>query len=95
MSDLNSKTLLPCLMCGTILDNAIVLDGVDGPPAGGLVFSTSGNYGSTLFDMMDHPALLTVIICDACMELAARRRMVNLTTHRGTTLFDPDNRECQ
>ena len=41
-------------------------------PYPGIIFETSGNYGSTTFDSFGS-AMLSIVICDACMKEKADR----------------------
>jgi hypothetical protein len=69
---LSFSAALPCIVCGRPLDNAIagLLDdtfsGLANLPADATIFTSHGNYGSTVFDPLDG-SLLQVNICDACL----------------------------
>lgn len=74
---------LPCIACGAILRSAI--EGIpSNQPSGGLVFSTYGHYGSTVFDPMDDVRRLEINVCDACLTKAIAKRAV-LEVHPGPT----------
>jgi hypothetical protein len=70
---------LPCIKCGTVLE-PVFLDGESDTPHAGTVFSTSGHYGSTIFDPMSSRQLLEVVICDNCIAELARQRLVHHVT---------------
>jgi hypothetical protein len=66
---------LPCLICGTALDNACGENSTAGypinQPSGATAFETAGHYGSTIFDTLDtYPNLdqLEIAICDECLR---------------------------
>lgn len=64
------KTAVGCFICGCPCPS-LHGDGVGGleeiPPVEGLVFRTTGNFGTTLFDPMDH-RVLQIVICDDCVK---------------------------
>ena len=66
----------PCLVCGCRLDR--VDDGNEGQPDDGLMCSTRGNYGSTVFDPEDM-SYLAFNICDGCMVRKAELGRVMVT----------------
>ncbi len=60
-----------CICCGGVLeaepnDEPLTLSGI----YGGLIFRSTGNFGSTIFDPMprQREELLQVIICDRCIK---------------------------
>lgn len=56
---------LPCIKCGRELRN--VFPGhVENQPNDGVVFTTSGNYGSRVFDSLNG-SILEITICDPCL----------------------------
>lgn len=61
-----------CIKCGSKMDN-IAERGFQ--PMGGTAFSTSGHYGSTVFDPMDSTAL-EIVICDGCLSAAIETPLV-------------------
>lgn len=61
---------LPCIICGKTLEPALrnVRDRIDAnQPKDGTVFSSHGNYGSTVWDPMTGVDLLEINICDPCL----------------------------
>lgn len=58
---------LPCLVCGVKLLR--VTDAAEGQPDDGVMLTTHGNYGSTIFDPMDGNFLL-FNLCDECLIAA-------------------------
>lgn len=76
-----------CVACGTGLPDAIP----DGPPAGGVVFTAAGNYGSAVFDpdgsAFDDQAALEVVICDPCLSRPVPARLIR--TDGTTTTWQP------
>jgi hypothetical protein len=70
---------LPCIKCGTVLD-PIYPDGQDSTPHAGTVFTTSGHYGSTIFDPMSERQRLEIVICDSCISELARQRLIHHVT---------------
>lgn len=67
MTDMPPK--LRCVACHAELANIMAGEGVQ--PDDGLAFSTSGHYGTTVFDPMDD-TMLIAIICDGCLRKAAK-----------------------
>lgn len=68
--------VLPCIRCGKKLESAVPPYDKDNPkrfqhqPYAGLSFSTSGHYGSTLFDPFDdlgNHQRLVIAVCDQCV----------------------------
>jgi hypothetical protein len=65
---------IPCLVCGMELTHAtgghtfMDSDVVTSQPSNGVAFSTSGNYGSELFDSIDGKERLEIVICDGCVK---------------------------
>lgn len=65
-----------CMCCNRILegnvhDNPLIIS----PVYNGLIFRSTGNFGSTVFDPMpiDTEEILQVVICDDCMKKKAGR----------------------
>lgn len=70
------KIMVQCFCCNRTLeaestDNPIVIT----PVYDGLIFRSTGNYGSTVFDPMPIGVeeMLQVIICDDCIKTRAKR----------------------
>jgi len=61
-----------CLLCGDKLDMNY------GNPSGGTVFTSRGNYGSTLFDPSPfaNTEHLKVVVCDTCLKLKAEQGVI-------------------
>lgn len=82
-------TPLPCLKCGRALP--AVMEDVTNQPHGGTVFTSPGQYGSTLFDPMNGE-FLEVNICDECLEDAGEKQRVlsarnqKPVTHNGSRI---------
>jgi len=64
---------LQCFKCGVQLRRAV--DDNEAQPDEGVMFSASGNYGSTVFDPMDGSYLL-INICDRCVAEAGEQGRV-------------------
>lgn len=76
MNELEPESVLPCIVCGKQL--AASMEGVR-EPYPGTVFSSHGNYGSTVFDpALGHTEYLSVNICDDCLTAAAAKQHVQL-----------------
>ena len=72
---------VPCLRCGQPLEASMPsFEGeTDNLPADATVFTSHGNYGSTVFDPMDSSTLI-VNVCDSCLLKAQAE---------GRVLFSP------
>lgn len=57
---------LCCIVCRGTMQN---IDEDGNQPSGGVAFSTSGHYGSTVFDPMDG-TVIEINVCDDCLRLA-------------------------
>lgn len=78
-----SNALLPCLICGAVLENVLHPFGDPNQPYGGTEFATGGHYGSTFFDSFDGEELV-LTVCDPCLRerterLGFRRREISPT----------------
>lgn len=68
------KNPIPCIVCGVELDHAAggftypETEIIVSQPNNGVAFSTSGNYGSTLFDSIDGKERLEIVVCDECIR---------------------------
>lgn len=60
----------PCIKCGCTLTR--VNPEYEGQPNDGIMCSSYGNYGSTVFDPMDM-SFLAFNICDGCVKLLAKQ----------------------
>jgi hypothetical protein len=68
---------LPCIKCGTVLENGHAGTSPDNiMPGGGTQFSSHGHYGSTAWDPMSDPSKLIINICDSCLVAAAHGGLV-------------------
>lgn len=58
---------LPCIVCDRLLEDAIPQGGGrnSNQPHAGTAFTTTGHYGSTVFDM--EPGFLEINVCDPCL----------------------------
>lgn len=65
-----SRTL-PCFKCGKELKPVCPDDSDRNQPYDGVTFSTSGQYGSTVFDEIDG-SKLAINVCDDCLTLGKR-----------------------
>jgi hypothetical protein len=78
---IDTYTKIACIVCSKELHNlnCNTRDGIpiEVHPMSGLHFSTSGHYGSGIFDPMGTRETLDVAICDKCV-------MENLDKVRGT-----------
>lgn len=63
----------PCIVCGRTLSRAT--DDYEAQPDDGVMFSTHGNYGSTVFDPMNGTTLL-INVCDECIVEAGKKGRV-------------------
>lgn len=80
-----SEPALPCIVCGRELRN--VFDEADNQPNDGVVFTSHGNYGSTVFDdfIGQH---LEVNLCDPCLVRAGEQGRVLLGQSRSPVKID-------
>jgi hypothetical protein len=62
--------LTPCIICGADLEPAMP-DTVQ-QPSGGTAFTTRGHYGSTVFDPLNLPEQLSIVVCDECLVGSAQ-----------------------
>lgn len=61
----------PCIICGKTLDR--VFDEYESQPSDGVMCTTTGNYGSTVFDTITGDELLHFNICDPCLIEAGKK----------------------
>lgn len=70
---------LPCIRCGKQLLNIMSKRDQDphyNQPYSGTAFTTSGHYGSTVFDEM-HGGTIEINVCDTCLlDAAAEQRVL-------------------
>jgi hypothetical protein len=71
--------MIPCIVCGEVLEQAIPEKPESFQPYKGLMCTTSGNYGSTIYDPVG-PRSLIFIVCDSCMADVAERGWVKQMT---------------
>jgi len=62
---MSKDALLPCFVCGKILEN--VFEHSENQPYAATEFRTYGHYGSTFWDSFDGEELV-LNICDPCLE---------------------------
>ena len=67
------KDTVDCVVCGKRLEP--VFDCLHNQPNDGIVFTSQGNYGSTVFDPFDGTAV-SVNICDSCFKKAVKKGFV-------------------
>jgi hypothetical protein len=90
---------LPCIVCHQPLES--VFPEVGNQPNGGLVFRSSGNYGSTVYDPVEvltgRHQHLQINVCDPCIVAATEAQRVYYSTTPYTppaqpvlTFWDPD-----
>lgn len=72
-------TARPCAVCATDIE----FDTNHNYPAGALWFTSSGNYGSRLFDPITGDQQLEILICDDCVK-AMGDRVKAFTRHTMT-----------
>lgn len=78
---------LNCVVCGKQLRN-VFPDDVENQPNDGVVFTTSGNYGSRIFDSFNGN-ILELNLCDPCLvEAGAKGRVI--TTRRAVPVVFED-----
>lgn len=65
---------LPCIVCGRKLDRVDNMSDETSPYAG-TNFSSSGHYGSTVFDPMDG-SFIALNVCDPCLKAAGEQGRV-------------------
>lgn len=70
------KQSFPCLICGRILLRE--MDDYEAQPDSGVMCSTSGNYGSTVFDPMNGERIY-FNICDECFKKAGSTGALQIT----------------
>lgn len=66
----------PCIKCGATLTR--VTSDYEGQPNDGIMCTSYGNYGSTVFDPMDG-SYLAFNICDPCVKRAAKQGRLMVT----------------
>lgn len=66
---------LSCIVCDCSLDSCMQMEEGANQPYKGTVFTSHGQYGSTIFDPMDG-SYLEINICDACLAEKARTNYV-------------------
>ena len=75
---------LPCIVCGKALRN--VFDDAGNQPNDGVVLTTHGNYGSTVYDSFTGE-FLEVNLCDPCLVRAGEQgRVLEARTRRPAAL---------
>lgn len=88
---------LPCLVCGMQPSSAFGDHAPDSKhqPNDAVMFTASGNYGSSVWDPMMGSQLLLVNICDECLVLGKDRIAVMTTIHQPDTReFKPWEPDC-
>lgn len=59
---------MKCILCKTQIEPALSNDDELIPPLRAVVFSSSGNFGSTVFDPMTSSLQIEIFMCDSCLE---------------------------
>lgn len=79
---------LPCIRCGKSLKNIGSGDGAPAKnqPYNGTLFSTSGQFGSTVFESF-HGETIEINVCDTCLLDAAVELRVRYYRRRTRTEF--------
>lgn len=69
---------LPCIVCGykpeLVFPTGFAGDEVNWQPSGATTFTSTGQYGSTVFD--DNGGYLMINVCDTCMRTKAKARVI-------------------
>jgi hypothetical protein len=74
------STTLGCINCGKVLTTAFTDDHEFGQPGAATMFTSHGNYGSTVFDLEPGGKFLLVHVCDECLLAAAELGDVAIVT---------------
>lgn len=91
-------TTLPCVVCGKELTSVWERNrdsGIVNQPYAGTVFTSRGQYGSTVFDEMSGGTFLELNVCDLCLTRLAGEGKVLIglpLVHRDVTYahWEPD-----
>ena len=83
-----AKTTTGCIVCGVELDNVDPNDDAN-QPYDGVMVSTRGNYGSTVFDP-ENGEFLLFIVCDECLVKAGEQGRVLLGQRERPLLVSDD-----
>ncbi len=86
-------TTLPCIVCGGDLISALPEDLARdiNQPADGLAFTTTGHYGSTVFDPGDG-TMLEINVCDTCVSYAVQQGHARELRTRAAQEEEPEKR---
>ena len=79
------KLTVDCVMCEKeLLPVFVPMNGeqIHNQPNGGIVFTSTGNYGSVVFDPFDGTAV-SINICDSCFREAVNKKLVVLHNTNG------------
>lgn len=81
--------ILPCMVCGTVLESALpaTID-TDNQPSDGTVFTSRGQYGSTVWDPMNDSDFIEITICDACLIKHKDRVLEGHSIRRTNTTYE-------
>lgn len=79
-------THLPCAICSNPIE---AMDGDDRVPYGANIFTSSGHYGSTVYDSF-HGEHLEILICAECLLALTESRVVMRVLH--STRNTPEQR---
>ena len=88
-----------CICCDKKLDaelsdNPVVIS----PVYGGIIFRSTGNYGSSIFDPITEEEILQIVICDDCIRNKIKRVIHIYDIQRDVVAqskpLDPDEERC-
>lgn len=83
---------LPCISCGAILESALPgtpdVDIVN-QPYKGTVFTSTGQYGSTVFDPITGADFIEITVCDSCLVNHKDRVLRGRTAREITVTYEP------
>jgi hypothetical protein len=75
MNEPLKEAIIICAICEKQLSQATL---TPYQPSGGVMFTSGGNYGSTVFDPMNEPFQLLLVICDECVKSLAKKDLVKM-----------------
>ena len=81
-----------CICCEKSIGSALYNpeeDTLDGPPDDATVWSTNGNFGSTVFDPIDSKLRLELFVCDQCLREKSHMVYAAKTINKPTTVYEP------
>lgn len=82
--------ILPCIVCNKALDSAIPAHiESENQPNEGTVFTSRGNYGSTVWDPMSDSTIIEITVCDECLVKHKNRVLQGAITRRTEIKYEP------